>query len=84
MSAIWTLSRLSSARTPRTARTDTAPADVRAYLAELADEGVKTSTRGAQTLGHPPVSRVSLPRGSRADDPTVIIEGPKRAGHCPK
>lgn len=67
----------------RTADTATT-ADVRAHLADLADEGLKTSSAARKLSAIRQFHAFLYREGRRADDPTVIIEGPKRARPLPK
>ena len=67
-------------RSPLDAVTD----DVRAYLAGLSEEGFKASS-AARKLSAVRQFHAHLYReGRRSDDPTVIIEGPKRGRPLPK
>ena len=63
-----------------TARTE----DVCAYLAELAAEGVKPSTSARKLSAIRQFFGFLYREGRRGDDPTVIIEGPRKGRPLPK
>lgn len=58
--------------------------DVRAYLTELQGEGVKASTAARKLSAIRQFFGFLYREGQRADDPTVIIEGPKKGRPLPK
>lgn len=58
--------------------------DVRAYLAALASEGLKASTAARRLSAVRQFHAFLYREQLRADDPTMIIEGPKRGRPLPK
>jgi integrase/recombinase XerD len=58
--------------------------DVRAYLAELAADGLKPASAARKLSAIRQLHAFLYREGHRADDPTVIIEGPKRGRPLPK
>lgn len=75
------LSFLAAARKgTETARTQ----DIRDYLADLATDGMKTTTAARKLSAIRQLHAFLYREGRRGDDPTVIIEGPKRGRPLPK
>ena len=67
-------------RGPLDAGTD----EVRAYLAALSDEGFKASSAARKLSAVRQFHGFLYAEGRRADNPTVIIEGPRRGRPLPK
>ena len=59
-------------------------ADLRAYLAALADRGLAASSVARRLSAIRQLYRFLCAEGHRADDPAAIIEGPKRGRPLPK
>src|SRR5260370_18947411 len=59
-------------------------ADLRGYLAALADRGFAASSVARRLSAVRQLYRFLLPEGHRKDDPTAIIEGPTRGRPPPK
>ena len=59
-------------------------ADLRAYLAHLADTGFAASSAARRLSAIRQLYRFLYAEGHRADDPAAIIEGPKRRRPLPK
>lgn len=71
---------VSCGRTALDVRTE----DVRAYLAALSDEGFKASSAARKLSAVRQFHAFLYAEGRRTDNPTVIIEGPKRGRPLPK
>jgi integrase/recombinase XerD len=59
-------------------------ADLRGYLATLADRGFKASSVARRLSAIRQLYRFLYAEGHRADDPAAVIEGPKRGRPLPK
>ena len=59
-------------------------ADLRGYLATLADRGFKASSMARRLSAIRQLYRFLYAEGHRADDPAAVIEGPKRGRPLPK
>lgn len=57
---------------------------VRAYLADLADRGLKASSAARRLSAVRQFNRFAYAEGYRTDDPTAAVSGPKRARPLPK
>lgn len=61
-----------------------APDDLRAYLANLADEGFKPSSQARRLSALRQFYKFLYAEGLREDDPTGILDAPKKARPLPK
>ncbi len=59
-------------------------ADIRAYLAELSDRGLKSTTVARRLSSIRQLYRFLFAEGRRGDDPAAVLEGPKRGRPLPK
>ncbi|MGU3495284.1 site-specific tyrosine recombinase XerD [Xanthobacteraceae bacterium A53D] len=59
-------------------------ADIRAYLAELTDRGLKATTVARRLSAIRQLYRFLYAEGMRGDDPAAVLEGPKRGRPLPK
>lgn len=64
--------------------TDADTADIRAYLAELTDRGLKSTTVARRLSAIRQLYRFLYAEGRRGDDPAAVLEGPKRGRPLPK
>ncbi len=60
------------------------PDQIRAYLADLRDRGLKASSAARRLSAVRQFHRFLYAEGHRADDPTAALSGPKRARSLPK
>lgn len=67
-------------RSPATAQTE----DVRDYLAELSEGGLKASSSARKLSAIRQLHAFLYREGRRSEDPTAVIEGPKRSRPLPK
>ncbi|WP_029003492.1 site-specific tyrosine recombinase XerD [Azorhizobium doebereinerae] len=58
--------------------------DIRAYLAELSDRGLKSTTVARRLSAIRQLYRFLYAEGRRGDDPAAVLEGPKRGRPLPK
>ncbi|WP_188582134.1 site-specific tyrosine recombinase XerD [Azorhizobium oxalatiphilum] len=58
--------------------------DIRAYLAELTDRGLKATTVARRLSAIRQLYRFLYAEGMRGDDPAAVLEGPKRGRPLPK
>lgn len=58
--------------------------DIRAYLAELTDRGLKSTTVARRLSAIRQLYRFLYAEGRRGDDPAAVLEGPKRGRPLPK
>lgn len=63
---------------------DADTADIRAYLAELTDRGLKSTTVARRLSAIRQLYRFLYAEGRRGDDPAAVLEGPKRGRPLPK
>ena len=61
-----------------------ATADIRAYLAAMAEAGLKPTTAARRLSAIRQLHAFLFREGRRGDDPTMVIEGPKRGRPLPK
>ncbi len=64
--------------------TEADTADIRAYLAELTDRGLKSTTVARRLSAIRQLYRFLYAEGRRGDDPAAVLEGPKRGRPLPK
>lgn len=63
---------------------DAQTADIRAFLAELTDRGLKSTTVARRLSAIRQLYRFLYAEGRRGDDPAAVLEGPKRGRPLPK
>jgi len=63
---------------------DATAEDIRAYLARLADLGLKSSSQARRLSALKQFEKFLFVEGLRADDPTTTVEAPKKALALPK
>lgn len=71
-------------KTRRRSVADAATADVRAYLADLAERGFRASSAARRLSALRQFHKFLYAENRRADDPTVVIEGPRKGRPLPK
>ncbi|WP_341989630.1 site-specific tyrosine recombinase XerD [Azorhizobium sp. AG788] len=63
---------------------DAQTADIRAFLAELTDRGLKSTTVARRLSAIRQLYRFLYAEGRRGDDPAAVLDGPKRGRPLPK